>query len=353
MCRSFILLAKIMPGGPESFLIENILRKSDDTNERSTMDISALESFNDVACNPHKPPSDKEHTKDNSSSNSGSTNLSPPQPGSYRSESSEESPALKFSTESIMMSSPDIKRNHDYLFPIDESVSPPNQLTFPWLHLPPVLSGFYQGGLTATPSAHFPSPPTPNDDERGEIIEYSPHDFGSTPTQENRPKRARITFSPYQVKVLRAKYNHKKYLSNAERSELAGDLGLSDQQVKIWFQNQRYKEKKRLDREKENAFSQTNFDPPLRMQPLSPLSPLSPLRSGFLNNRRDNHSLPFSFPPPPPPPPQFLAQIISRAYSHTAQFAGMMTAQPNSMDPSQDTSYQQEQEKDKPGTSKS
>nr|CUU98176.1 hypothetical transcript [Hymenolepis microstoma] len=224
-----------MPGGPESFLIENILRKSDDTNEPNSMEISALESFNEVACNPYKPSSDKEHAKDNSSSNSGSTNLSPPQPGSYRSESSEESPALKFSTESMMMSSPDIKRNNDYLFPIDESVPPQNQLTFPWLHLPPVLSGFYQGGFTTTPSTHFPTPPIPKEDEGAKVTKYSSLDFGSATSEEDRPRRARVTFSSYQIKVLRAIYYQRKYLSRIERSKLAEMLSVSEQQVSLWL----------------------------------------------------------------------------------------------------------------------
>ncbi|VDO01157.1 unnamed protein product [Rodentolepis nana] len=335
-----------MPGGPESFLIENILRKSDDTNERSTMDISALESFNDVACNPHKPPSDKEHTKDNSSSNSGSTNLSPPQPGSYRSESSEESPALKFSTESIMMSSPDIKRNRDYLFPIDESVSPPNQLTFPWLHLPPVLSGFYQGGLTATPSAHFPTLVTRKKDESIKITQYSSFEFEHALLEENRPKRVRITFSSYQVKVLRAIYYQRKYLSRTERSKLSGMLGVSEQQairylqlmllflqyesgtperrieLKIWFQNQRYKEKRGIEVEKENAYFSTNNSSHVQMDPLlSQLAPPYSSHSGFANKLRE--ILRFPLPPTLPPPPPLLSQMKSAPHRCLAQTASM------------------------------
>lgn len=110
-----------MPVGSDSFFIENLLKKCDNAKERISMEISTLKSVNDVACNPHGPPFDKKFTKDNSSTNSGSTNLSPPQPGSYRSESSVESPTLKFSSESLIMPSLDIKRNNEYLFFLDDT----------------------------------------------------------------------------------------------------------------------------------------------------------------------------------------------------------------------------------------
>ncbi|VDL47189.1 unnamed protein product [Hymenolepis diminuta] len=337
-CCLFIIRVKIMPGGSDSFFIENLLKKCDSTKERTGMEITTLKSVNDVVCNPHGPPSDKKSTKDNSSTNSGSTNLSPPQPGSYRSESSVESPTLKFSPESLIMPSLDIKRNYEYPFFLDDTVQSQSQFTFPWLHLPQVSSGLYQGRFNTSPSTYFPSPPTPKEDERGEIIEYSSEDFGSAPTQENRPKRARITFSSYQVKVLRAIYYQKKYLSNAERCELAGMLGVSEQQLKIWFQNQRYKEKKSLDREKENAYSPTNIVPSVRIQPsLLPLSPLPSSHSGFVNNQRK--ILPFRFPYPVPliPPPQLLSQMNSKSYRHLAQIAGMMSSQLYSVNPLQST----------------
>lgn len=40
-------------------------------------------------------------------------------------------------------------------------------------------------------------------------------------------------------------FDQKKYLSSSERGHLASQLGLSEQQVKIWFQNRRYKCKRR------------------------------------------------------------------------------------------------------------
>ncbi|KAL3320990.1 NK3 homeobox 2 [Cichlidogyrus casuarinus] len=60
-----------------------------------------------------------------------------------------------------------------------------------------------------------------------------------------RKKRTRAAFSHAQVFELEKRFNHQRYLSGPERTELARSLKLSETQVKIWFQNRRYKTKKR------------------------------------------------------------------------------------------------------------
>lgn len=59
-----------------------------------------------------------------------------------------------------------------------------------------------------------------------------------------RKKKARTAFSREQVADLEKKFHEKKYLSSAERGELAEKLKLSDMQVKTWFQNRRMKYKR-------------------------------------------------------------------------------------------------------------
>ncbi|XP_028982796.1 homeobox protein zampogna-like [Betta splendens] len=58
-------------------------------------------------------------------------------------------------------------------------------------------------------------------------------------------KRSRAAFSHAQVHELERRFSAQRYLSGPERADLAGALKLTETQVKIWFQNRRYKTKRR------------------------------------------------------------------------------------------------------------
>lgn len=60
-----------------------------------------------------------------------------------------------------------------------------------------------------------------------------------------KQKRSRAAFTHLQVLELEKKFNHQKYLSAPERAHLASTLRLTETQVKIWFQNRRYKTKRK------------------------------------------------------------------------------------------------------------
>jgi len=74
----------------------------------------------------------------------------------------------------------------------------------------------------------------------------------------DRPKRARTTFSDSQLAQLEQEFLQNQYLVGRERSELADSLGLSEAQVKVWFQNRRTKYKR--EREKDAQLSQTQAE---------------------------------------------------------------------------------------------
>ena len=59
----------------------------------------------------------------------------------------------------------------------------------------------------------------------------------------NRRKR-RVLFTQAQIHELERRFKQQKYLTAAERESLAHLINLSPTQVKIWFQNHRYKTKK-------------------------------------------------------------------------------------------------------------
>lgn len=66
--------------------------------------------------------------------------------------------------------------------------------------------------------------------------------------QQRRPgtkKRSRAAFSHTQVHELERRFSAQRYLSGPERADLAEALKLTETQVKIWFQNRRYKTKRR------------------------------------------------------------------------------------------------------------
>lgn len=62
------------------------------------------------------------------------------------------------------------------------------------------------------------------------------------PTEQR--KRPRTAFSQDQVRSLETEFSRNKYLTVGRRVELSKDLGLTENQIKIWFQNRRTKWKR-------------------------------------------------------------------------------------------------------------
>ncbi|XP_044071120.1 NK3 homeobox 3 [Siniperca chuatsi] len=76
----------------------------------------------------------------------------------------------------------------------------------------------------------------------GERVSCSPDERQCRPRTK---KRSRAAFSHAQVYELERRFNAQRYLSGPERADLAEALKLTETQVKIWFQNRRYKTKRR------------------------------------------------------------------------------------------------------------
>ncbi|XP_041370291.1 homeobox protein Nkx-6.2-like [Gigantopelta aegis] len=73
--------------------------------------------------------------------------------------------------------------------------------------------------------------------------------FSSTPPcvmdKDGKKKHTRPTFSGQQIFALEKTFEQTKYLAGPERARLAYALGMSESQVKVWFQNRRTKWRKK------------------------------------------------------------------------------------------------------------
>ncbi|KAL6722699.1 hypothetical protein Aduo_017798 [Ancylostoma duodenale] len=78
-------------------------------------------------------------------------------------------------------------------------------------------------------------------------------------SQQHR-RKPRVLFTQRQVNELEERFKKQRYVTASEREELANALGLSATQVKIWFQNRRYK-CKRLAQDRTLQLSQLPFNP--------------------------------------------------------------------------------------------
>ncbi|XP_029309830.1 homeobox protein engrailed-2b-like [Cottoperca gobio] len=65
-----------------------------------------------------------------------------------------------------------------------------------------------------------------------------------TPTPSKEDKRPRTAFTAEQLHRLKTEFQGNRYLTEQRRQSLAGELGLNESQIKIWFQNKRAKIKK-------------------------------------------------------------------------------------------------------------
>lgn len=86
---------------------------------------------------------------------------------------------------------------------------------------------------------------------------YEKHPGMQFPISQRRKRR--VLFSQAQVYELERRFKQQKYLSAPEREHLAQMINLTPTQVKIWFQNHRYK-CKRAQKDKEKVSSDAASD---------------------------------------------------------------------------------------------
>uniref|UniRef100_A0A8D0L6B7 NK6 homeobox 3 n=1 Tax=Sphenodon punctatus TaxID=8508 RepID=A0A8D0L6B7_SPHPU len=75
----------------------------------------------------------------------------------------------------------------------------------------------------------------------------------------HKKKHTRPTFTGHQIFALEKTFEQTKYLAGPERARLAYSLGMSESQVKVWFQNRRTKWRKKSALEPSSSSSQTGL----------------------------------------------------------------------------------------------
>ncbi|XP_005795475.1 homeobox protein Nkx-2.5 [Xiphophorus maculatus] len=99
----------------------------------------------------------------------------------------------------------------------------------------------------------FRAPAGPQQDAKTEELERP---------KPRRRRKPRVLFSQAQVYELERRFKQQRYLSAPERDHLAGVLKLTPTQVKIWFQNRRYKCKRQR---QDQSLEMVSLPPPRRV----------------------------------------------------------------------------------------
>uniref|UniRef100_A0A8C5ZZ55 Homeobox domain-containing protein n=1 Tax=Marmota marmota marmota TaxID=9994 RepID=A0A8C5ZZ55_MARMA len=108
---------------------------------------------------------------------------------------------------------------------------------------------------------------------------------GKTRTKD----KYRVVYTDHQRLELEKEFHYSRYITIRRKSELAANLGLTERQVKIWFQNRRAKERKV--NKKQQQQQQQQQPPPPQLPPAldgtsapagPPLGGLCPSSAGLL-----------------------------------------------------------------------
>ncbi|XP_075384628.1 homeobox protein BarH-like 2 [Tenrec ecaudatus] len=99
-------------------------------------------------------------------------------------------------------------------------------------------------GIAQVLSHHPSTEAAPVEAPGGDALASSESETEQPTPRQKKPRRSRTIFTELQLMGLEKKFQKQKYLSTPDRLDLAQSLGLTQLQVKTWYQNRRMKWKK-------------------------------------------------------------------------------------------------------------
>uniref|UniRef100_A0A1A9WSC2 Homeobox domain-containing protein n=1 Tax=Glossina brevipalpis TaxID=37001 RepID=A0A1A9WSC2_9MUSC len=143
------------------------------------------------------------------------------------------------------------------------------------------------------------------------VTDKSHLDIFSNRPQPKKKRKSRTAFTNHQIFELEKRFLYQKYLSPADRDEIAASLGLSNAQVITWFQNRRAKQKRDIEELKKDFESVKVFSGhksflenvnDLSILKKKPLHPDAAVMGGLAAAAAAGMMPVVTAPPPPPPP---------------------------------------------------
>ncbi|MBN3295416.1 LBX1 factor, partial [Amia calva] len=110
--------------------------------------------------------------------------------------------------------------------------------------------------------------------------------FGQRNTPKKR-RKSRTAFTNHQIYELEKRFLYQKYLSPADRDQIAQQLGLTNAQVITWFQNRRAKLKRDLEEMKADVESAKALGT-VPLEKMAKLADLEKSAAGTLGNSRSD-----------------------------------------------------------------
>ncbi|XP_018598687.1 homeobox protein CDX-1-like [Scleropages formosus] len=134
-------------------------------------------------------------------------------------------------------------------------------------------------GLQPAPQSVPVSEESPETERRSNSYQWMRKTAQSTSTGKTRTKdKYRVVYTDHQRLELEKEFHYNRYITIRRKSELALNLGLSERQVKIWFQNRRAKERKLIKRKmaQSDGSGSSGHSEPGSLSPLPPRVSMSP-----------------------------------------------------------------------------